>query len=52
VEAAQDHRPVLRWDVFHGVHAQHAVELALVGEVLQVVLGGGDLGNFAAALAR
>ena len=33
-EALQDHRPILRWDEFHGVHAHHAVELVLVGEVL------------------
>jgi hypothetical protein len=51
-EALQDRRPVLRRDELHGVHAQHAVELVVVGELLQVVLVGGDAGNFAAALAR
>jgi hypothetical protein len=43
VKALQDRWPILRWDELHGVHTQHAVELAPVGEVLEIVLVGGDL---------
>lgn len=49
-EALQDRWPILWWDELDGVHAQHAVELALGGPADRA--GGGDLGNFAAAVAR
>ena len=52
VEALQNRWPILGWDEFHGVYTQHAVELALVGEVLEVVLVGGDLGELGGGIGQ
>jgi hypothetical protein len=51
-EPLQDRWPLLRWDKLHGVHTQHAIELTPVGQLLQIVPLGGDLGELAAAMAR
>jgi hypothetical protein len=43
VETLQDRWPLLGWDELHGVHAQHAIERTPVGQLLEVMLVGGDL---------